>query len=161
TPYKHPRAGPARPPRGGPVGGPAGPPPPHHPVLGAAIELADTGELLLSGRLSLRTHTWLADHTVAGTVLLPGAAFAELAVRAADEVGCHSVEELTLQAPLLIPADTAVRLQVRVGAADAHGSRSLDLFSCREDAATQQWTAHATGALTADAMTRKRVPGPD
>ncbi|MFE0603977.1 type I polyketide synthase [Streptomyces sp. NPDC058871] len=141
--------------------GAAGLDPADHPVLGAAIELADTGELLLSGRLSLRTHPWLADHAVAGTVLLPGAAFAELAVRAADEVGCHTVEELTLQTPLLIPADTAVRLQVRVGAEDAHGSRSLDLFSCREDAATPQWTAHATGALTADATPRKPAPAPD
>ncbi|MFE0639771.1 SDR family NAD(P)-dependent oxidoreductase, partial [Streptomyces sp. NPDC058875] len=141
--------------------GAAGLDPADHPVLGAAIELADTGELLLSGRLSLRTHPWLADHAVAGTVLLPGAAFAELAVSAADEVGCHTVEELTLQTPLLIPADTAVRLQVRVGAEDAHGSRSLDLFSCREDAATPQWTAHATGALTADATPRKPAPAPD
>ncbi|MFD0409757.1 type I polyketide synthase [Kitasatospora sp. NPDC127116] len=135
--------------------GAAGLDPADHPVLGAAIELADTGELLLTGRISLRTHPWLADHAVAGTVLLPGAAFAELAVRAADEAGCHTVEELTLQSPLLIPADTAVRLQVRVGATDAHGSRSLDLFSCREDAATPHWTAHATGTLTADATTRE------
>ncbi|MGW7580994.1 type I polyketide synthase [Kitasatospora sp. NPDC054768] len=135
--------------------GAAGLDPADHPVLGAAIELADTGELLLTGRISLRTHPWLADHAVAGTVLLPGAAFAELAVRAADEAGCHTVEELTLQSPLLIPADTAVRLQVRVGATDAHGSRSLDLFSCREDAATPHWTAHATGRLTADATTRE------
>ncbi|WTA56945.1 SDR family NAD(P)-dependent oxidoreductase [Kitasatospora purpeofusca] len=143
--------------------GSAGLDPADHPFLGAAIELADTGELVLSGRLSLRTHPWLADHAVAGTVLLPGAAFAEIAVRAADQAGCHTVEELTLQSPLLIPADTAVRLQVRVGAADAHGSRSLDLFSCREDAATPHWTAHATGGLTADATTRKppSVPAPD
>ncbi|WP_438268018.1 type I polyketide synthase [Kitasatospora purpeofusca] len=143
--------------------GAAGLDPADHPVLGAAIELADTGELVLSGRLSLRTHPWLADHAVAGTVLLPGAAFAELAVRAADQAGCHTVEELTLQSPLLIPADTAVRLQVRVGAADAHGSRSLDLFSCREDAVTPHWTAHATGGLTADATTRTppSAPGPE
>ncbi|POG47735.1 modular polyketide synthase BFAS4, partial [Streptomyces sp. ZL-24] len=141
--------------------GSAGLDPAGHPLLGAATELADTGELLLSGRLSLRTHPWLADHAVAGTVLLPGAAFAELAVRAADEAGCHTVEELTLQSPLLIPADTAVRLQVRVGAADAHGTRSLDLFSCREGATTPHWTAHATGVLTADATTRKPPPAPD
>uniref|UniRef100_UPI000565121A type I polyketide synthase n=1 Tax=Streptomyces sp. PsTaAH-124 TaxID=1157638 RepID=UPI000565121A len=140
--------------------GSAGLDPAGHPVLGAAIELADTGELLLSGRISLRTHPWLADHAVAGTVLLPGAAFAELAVRAADEAGCHTVEELTLQAPLLIPADAAVRLQVRVGAADAHGTRSLGLFSCREDATTPHWTAHAAGVLTADATTREPSPAP-
>ncbi|KOG87213.1 hypothetical protein ADK38_26700, partial [Streptomyces varsoviensis] len=33
-----------------------------HPLLGAALEAADSGELVLSGRLSRRTHPWLADH---------------------------------------------------------------------------------------------------
>ncbi|GAA1390451.1 hypothetical protein GCM10009639_19290 [Kitasatospora putterlickiae] len=155
TAFQHSRYWPEPAPTAAADVGAAGLDPAGHPVLGASIELADTGELLLTGRISLRTHPWLADHAVAGTVLLPGAAFAELAVRAADEAGCHTVEELTLQSPLLIPADSAVRLQVRVGATDAHGGRSLDLFSCREDAATPHWTAHATGRLTADATTRE------
>ena len=38
--------------------------------------------LTLTGRLSLATHPWLADHAVAGTVVLPGTAFVELALRA-------------------------------------------------------------------------------
>ena len=118
-----------------------------HPLLGAALEVAESGELVLSGRLSLRAHPWLADHQVSDIVLLPGAAFVELAVRAADEAGCAVVEELTLQAPLLLPPDGAVRLQLRVGVADASGRRSLDLFSRREDAAGPEWTPHATGTL--------------
>ncbi|QMU73985.1 SDR family NAD(P)-dependent oxidoreductase [Streptacidiphilus sp. P02-A3a] len=121
-----------------------------HPLLGAALEVAETGELVLSGRLSLRTQPWLADHRVSDVVLLPGAAFVELAVRAADEAGCPVVEELTLQAPLLLPSDGAVRLQLRVGAADADGRRPLDLFSRREDATGPEWTPHATGLLGPD-----------
>ncbi|MEV0263453.1 type I polyketide synthase [Streptomyces sp. NPDC050617] len=118
-----------------------------HPLLGAAIEVADSGELVLSGRLSQRTHPWLADHRVSDTILLPGAAFVELAVRAADEAGCPVVEELTLQAPLFLPPDAILRLQLRVGAADAEGRRAIDLFSRREDAAAGDWTPHATGIL--------------
>ncbi|MEV0281373.1 type I polyketide synthase, partial [Streptomyces sp. NPDC050610] len=121
-----------------------------HPLLGAAIDVADSGELVLSGRLSQRTHPWLADHRVSDTVLLPGAAFVELAVRAADEAGCPVVEELTLQAPLFLPPDAVLRLQLRVGAADADGRRTIDLFSRREDAATD-WTPHATGVLGPEA----------
>nr|WP_234352367.1 acyltransferase domain-containing protein [Streptomyces sp. NRRL F-6492] len=49
-----------------------------HPLLGAAVELADGEGAVLTGRLSLRTHPWLADHAVFGTVLLPGTAFVEL-----------------------------------------------------------------------------------
>ncbi|WP_172388275.1 polyketide synthase dehydratase domain-containing protein, partial [Streptomyces sp. MNP-20] len=67
------------------------------------------------------THPWLADHAVAGRVLLPGTAFVELAVRAGDEVGCGVLEELTLAAPLVLPERGAVQLQVSVGAEDADG----------------------------------------
>ena len=35
-----------------------------------------------------RSHPWLADHVVLGSVLLPGTALVELALRAGDEVGC-------------------------------------------------------------------------
>ncbi|MFF9352774.1 type I polyketide synthase, partial [Streptomyces sp. NPDC014734] len=58
-----------------------------HPLLGAAVALADTDGFLYTGRLALDTHPWLADHVVAGSVLLPGTAFVELAVRAGDQVG--------------------------------------------------------------------------
>ncbi|CAM5435023.1 Acyl transferase domain-containing protein (Fragment) OS=Streptomyces griseomycini OX=66895 GN=FHS37_007818 PE=4 SV=1 [Streptomyces griseomycini] len=53
-----------------------------HPLLGAAIELGDTDGVLLTGRLSVQTHPWLADYVVQGSVLLPGTAFVgTLAVR--------------------------------------------------------------------------------
>ena len=60
---------------------------PEHPLLGATIEDPNDGGLTLTGRLSLATHPWLADHAVGGTVLLPGTAFLELALRAAEQVG--------------------------------------------------------------------------
>ena len=55
-----------------------------HPLLGASVTLADGG-LVLTGRVSLQTHPWLADHAVLETVLLPGTAFVEIALRAATE----------------------------------------------------------------------------
>ncbi|MFJ2444562.1 type I polyketide synthase, partial [Streptomyces sp. NPDC087658] len=58
-----------------------------HPLLGAAVPLADTDGVLFTSRLSTRTHPWLADHGVLGSVLLPGTAFLELVVRAGDQVG--------------------------------------------------------------------------
>ncbi|WP_344397122.1 beta-ketoacyl synthase N-terminal-like domain-containing protein, partial [Streptomyces asiaticus] len=64
-----------------------------HPLVGAAVPLAGGEGLLLTGRLGLDTHPWLLDHAVMGSVLLPGTAFVELAVRAGDQVGCDQVEE--------------------------------------------------------------------
>ncbi|MET7921528.1 SDR family NAD(P)-dependent oxidoreductase [Streptomyces avermitilis] len=119
-----------------------------HPLLGAAVSLAGGDERLLTGRLSLRTHPWLSDHAVLGTVLLPGTAFVELAVRAADEAGCALLEDLTLEAPLVVPERGGVAVQVWVGAADGTGRRPLTVHSRPEDDADLPWVRHATGFVT-------------
>ena len=43
---------------------------------------------------------------------MPGTAFARARVRAGDQVGCGRVAELTLERPLVLPADGAVQIQV-------------------------------------------------
>ncbi|QDQ09836.1 type I polyketide synthase [Streptomyces spectabilis] len=120
-----------------------------HPLLGASVALAGTDGVLLTGRLSVQSHPWLADHEVLGSVVLPGSAFVELAVRAGDQVGCDLIEELTLEAPLLLPESGAVRVQVWVGAPDASGRRELTLHSSVGDVDEGRvWTRHATGVLS-------------
>ncbi|MFD7504298.1 SDR family NAD(P)-dependent oxidoreductase [Streptomyces sp. NPDC059850] len=119
-----------------------------HPLLGAAVELPDTGGLLFTGRLSLETHPWLADHAVMGSVLLPGTAFVELAVRAADACGCDEVAELTLQAPLILPERGGVRFQLLVSGPGEGGRREFSVHATPERATDEQvWTRHATGVL--------------
>ncbi|MFJ6619333.1 type I polyketide synthase [Kitasatospora sp. NPDC091335] len=126
-----------------------------HPLLGAAADLAGLDAVLLTGRLSLRSQSWLADHAVLGTVLLPGTAFVEIAVQAGEQVGCGFVEELTLAAPLVLPEDGAVRLQAVVQSPDAEGRRMLSVYSRPEDgsaaAGTDGWTRHATATLAPEA----------
>ncbi|MGW3297782.1 acyltransferase domain-containing protein, partial [Streptomyces xiamenensis] len=122
-----------------------------HPLLGAAVPLAGGEGVVLSGRLSLRSHPWLADHAVGGTVLLPGTAFVELAVRAGDEAGCGRIDELTLHAPLIIPEQGGVRLQIAVGEPGADGARSLQIHSQPDDAPDAAWRLHAEGTLLPDA----------
>ncbi|GHF52619.1 hypothetical protein GCM10010218_37610 [Streptomyces mashuensis] len=131
-----------------------------HPLLTAAAELPDGDGTLLTGRLSLRSHPWLADHAITGSVLLPGTAFVELALRAGDQVGCDHLEELTLQTPLVLPEHGGVQLRLAVGAADAAGRRPLTLHSRPEDAPDDEpWTRHATGVLATGAPAAPE-PGP-
>ncbi|WP_030872879.1 SDR family NAD(P)-dependent oxidoreductase, partial [Streptomyces sp. NRRL S-37] len=118
-----------------------------HPLLSAAVEFSDSDGLLLTTRLSLRTHPWLGEHVVMGNVLLPGTAFVELAVRAGDEVGCDRVEELTLAAPLVLPEQGGVQLHIQVGPADTAGRRVLTARSRPEGEDDRPWTEHATGVL--------------
>ncbi|MEU2849957.1 beta-ketoacyl synthase N-terminal-like domain-containing protein, partial [Streptomyces sp. NPDC007049] len=124
--------------------------PAEHPLLGAAVALGGMDGVLLTGRLSVQTHPWLADHAIMGSVLLPGTAFVELAVRAGDQVGCDLVEELTLEAPLVLPENGSMRVQVWVGAEDSSGRRELTFHSSAGDAEDgRTWTRHATGVLRA------------
>ncbi|MEE1768506.1 polyketide synthase dehydratase domain-containing protein, partial [Streptomyces sp. JV185] len=125
-----------------------------HPLLGATVFLADADadEIVMTGRLALGSHAWVADHGVLGSILLPGTAFVELAIRAGDQVGCDLLEELTLQAPLVLPEHGGRAVQVAVGAADAAGRRSVSVYSQEEDAEPNQWTRHAEGVLASGAV---------
>ncbi|MFE0654652.1 acyltransferase domain-containing protein, partial [Streptomyces sp. NPDC059534] len=120
-----------------------------HGLLGAAVPVAGGDRWLFTGRVSPKTHPWLADHAVGGTVLLPGTAFAEMAVRAADQVGCTVVAELTLHEPLVLPAGEGVRLQLWVDEPDERGHRQITVSSCPDqaDGLGQEWTRHAVGVL--------------
>ncbi|MFI6449793.1 type I polyketide synthase, partial [Kitasatospora sp. NPDC050543] len=119
-----------------------------HPLLGAAVPLAAVDGFLFTGRLSVQSHPWLADHAVMGSVLLPGTAFVELAIRAGDQVGCGVLEELTLAAPLVLPDQGGVQVQLVVEEADESGRRAVSLHSRLEDSTDGElWTRHATGVL--------------
>ena len=115
-----------------------------HAVLGAVVERPESGGVVLTGRLSVRAQRWLVDHAVAGVVLFPGAGFVELVLRAADEVGCAVVEELMLAAPLVLPAQGGVAVQVVVGGAGESGQRAVWVFSACADGG---WVCHAEGVL--------------
>ncbi|HRI63721.1 MAG TPA: SDR family NAD(P)-dependent oxidoreductase [Polyangium sp.] len=120
-----------------------------HPLLSTATTLATDDSRIFHGRLSLATHPWLADHVAFGQVLLPGTAFVELALFVALHVGLGGLEELTIDAPLNLPAKGATSLQLVVGLADETSRRTLVFYSRLEDASTDtNWVRHATAILS-------------
>ncbi|MEV0194740.1 SDR family NAD(P)-dependent oxidoreductase [Kitasatospora purpeofusca] len=133
-----------------------------HAVLGAAVARADSEGVLLTGSVSLATHPWLADHVALGTVLAPGAALVELAIRAGDEVGASTLDELVIEAPLVLPERDTLHLHVAVGAPDGTGARPVTIHSRPAPASAAEaartspaavdgaWTRHASGLLSAD-----------
>ncbi|WP_394839061.1 SDR family NAD(P)-dependent oxidoreductase [Pendulispora rubella] len=120
-----------------------------HPLLGAAVRLADSDGALFTGRLSRAEHPWLEGHQVFDTVIVPGTAFIELALVAAHHTGLERVEELTVENPLEIPARGAVRVQVSVGAPDEAGRRPFTVYG-QPEAPDAGWTRHAGGTLAAE-----------
>jgi acyl transferase domain-containing protein/acyl carrier protein len=127
-----------------------------HPLLAGAVHLAGGDDTVLTGRLGLDSHPWLADHVIAGATTVAGTALLEMAVRAGDEVGCGHVDELTMEAPLVLAPSGGVHVQVRVAGPDADGRREVTVHA-RPDTGEDPWTRHATGVLS---TTPHAVPAP-
>ncbi|MEU7146392.1 type I polyketide synthase, partial [Nocardia sp. NPDC046473] len=122
-----------------------------HPLLGAVVELP-SGGVVMTGRLSLREFAWLADHQVAGMVLLPGTGFVELLIAAGDYASAAVVDELTVVTPLLL-SDDAVQVRVSVGEPDAEGRCAASVYSRSDtgrdaEAAVTEWVLHASAVLS-------------
>ncbi|WP_344432331.1 type I polyketide synthase, partial [Amycolatopsis minnesotensis] len=130
-----------------------------HPLLGAAVSLADAGGVVLLGRISVAARPWLADHAIMDAILLPGTAFVELAIRAGDHVGCDRLDELTIEAPLVLDRTGAVEVQLSVSTPEEDGRRAVTVYSrpTGDDRLEGEWTRHATGFLAAGG----RAPGFD
>ncbi|WP_331754943.1 type I polyketide synthase, partial [Streptomyces chartreusis] len=121
-----------------------------HPLLGAAVPVAGSDAVLLTARLSTAVAPWLADHVVGETVVVPGTALVELALAAADRVGCDRVDELTLQAPLILPDQGSIQIQIALDAPDGTGARPLRLYGRPDHAQDDDsiWTLHAEGTVS-------------
>ncbi|MFB7294178.1 polyketide synthase dehydratase domain-containing protein, partial [Actinacidiphila glaucinigra] len=122
-----------------------------HPVLSAVVHDPDTGGMVLTGVVSQATHPWVADHVVAGAVLMPGAAWVELASQAADQLGCDTVDELVLNTPMPLADQETRRIQVSVAPANETGRHPVTIYS-RPHTTSQtnsaEWVQHASGYLT-------------
>ncbi|MFG1920264.1 SDR family NAD(P)-dependent oxidoreductase, partial [Micromonospora sp. NPDC048898] len=110
-----------------------------HPILAAAMHVAETNTTVHIGRLTMNTHPWLADHTVNTTTLLPGTALLDMALHAASHTATPAVADLTLHTPAVLTPATVLHLQVIT--TDA----TVTIHS-RTDA-DAPWVCHATGTL--------------
>ncbi|MFD7490953.1 type I polyketide synthase [Streptomyces sp. NPDC059832] len=129
-----------------------------HPLLVGSVALAGEDVSLFTSRLSLESHPWLSDHAVFGSVLLPGTAFVELALHAGERAGCAVLDELTIQAPLVLPERGAVILQVVVGAEGGDGRRPVAVHSSPAGSVEDEtWTLHASGVVAAEAVVHPAV----
>ena len=129
-----------------------------HPLLGDPQPAADGPQVRHSGVLSATRQPWLADHVIGDDLIVPAAALAELAFRAASDPALHAgpagapvraavrLAELSLRTPLILagPAD----VQVVVDAPDGTGDRPLTIWA-RPAGSAGRWTSHATATVTA------------
>ncbi|MFF8911491.1 type I polyketide synthase [Streptomyces olivaceoviridis] len=133
-----------------------------HLLLDRAVELPDSDGLLLLGRISPAAQPWLGDHVVQDLPVFPDIGFTELALRAAQEAGCRSLDELTVHTPLVLSATTATQVRVTLHGPDHDGVRKVAVHARRDGAGRGGWIRHATGAAgpTGERTTPANLSGP-
>ena len=113
-----------------------------HPLLGWRLRsVQPTWEADL-GDSSLQ---YLAGHVVQGSVVFPGAAYVEMALAAARELGidgCVSLEHLAFRRPLLLDGHEQTTVQFLYNP----GELSFEVHSASKNA-QPSWTLNATGRL--------------
>ncbi|MGB3443399.1 MAG: type I polyketide synthase [Actinophytocola sp.] len=131
-----------------------------HNMLSAVVTLPESDDVVLTGRLSLRTHPWLIGHTLLGRVIVPGTGYVEMAIEAGNQLGCDFLEEMVLETPLVVPDEGGCAVRFVVGRPDQHGSRHFTVYSRFDDAPAEWgWTRNASGVLASTAsMSKPTVP---
>uniref|UniRef100_UPI0030F4294C SDR family NAD(P)-dependent oxidoreductase n=1 Tax=Streptomyces sp. GSL17-111 TaxID=3121596 RepID=UPI0030F4294C len=124
-----------------------------HPMLAGAVRVGDRDEWMFTGRLSTDTQPWTRDHVVLGATIVPGTALVELALAAGRHVETPVLDELVLEAPLLLDPSVTRQLQVTVGPAGEDGRREVALYSRPErgtDDERPETVCHGRGRLARD-----------
>lgn len=122
-----------------------------HPLLGARL---DTAMPVFQKRLNASNPPYLRDHRIQDAILLPAAAYAEIAFAAAKQVleGEHfSVDEMSIYEALSLTANTD-RITQMVLTPEEEGA-SFQYFSRNANETQTTWTLHARGRIR-----RQQIP---
>ncbi|MBC6435614.1 type I polyketide synthase [Nostoc sp. HG1] len=118
-----------------------------HPLLGQKVRSA-IKETLFESELSINLQPFLVGHQVYGIVVLPGAAYLEIALAAAKVAfsSGSSLQQVLIQEPLIIPEDASRVVQL-ILTPEGVGQASFQILSQADDASS--WIQHATGKIQA------------
>jgi len=115
---------------------------PVHPLLGWPLKEAPAS---WENILDPRSQTWLADHRVGGAIVLPGAAYIEMALAAAREFfggSTQELEELDIVAPVVFDGEHARSIRFELNPRDG----GFQIRS-RQRLSDDEWSLNASGRL--------------
>ncbi|MFG3252553.1 type I polyketide synthase [Streptomyces sp. NPDC048172] len=118
-----------------------------HPLLGERVPVPDPQ---WEGTVEPSRVPWLGGHQVAGSTVMPGAAFAEMALSAGpatDPGRTVQVTDLAVMSGLTVPAATGDPVQVRVSTAVSGDLVTISSRRARAEGPSQPWQQHARGRL--------------
>ncbi|MEA5516849.1 type I polyketide synthase [Nodularia sp. UHCC 0506] len=124
-----------------------------HPLLGYRLrELAHlAGQYFWEVELDTKSLTYLRDHRVQGKVVLPGAAYLEMALSAAKQVfgsGIHYLQNVAFQKALFLPEKGDQTIQLLLAENETSNTADFKIFSRHSNApSSSPWVLHAAGKI--------------
>jgi acyl transferase domain-containing protein/NADPH:quinone reductase-like Zn-dependent oxidoreductase/NAD(P)-dependent dehydrogenase (short-subunit alcohol dehydrogenase family)/acyl carrier protein len=122
-----------------------------HPLLGSALRSPALKETVFQSELGAQDPAFLVDHQICGHVILPAAAYVEMALEGAHHLyggGMNRVENLFLQDALRLDFTVQTSIQTIFQTKD-RDSAAFEIFSAPGDGqeADAVWNRHAIGRV--------------
>ena len=113
-------------------------------ILGSAKDLA-SGDSVYTSRLSVKSQPWLSDHVIYGTVVVPGATYAAMALAA---VGTPSrVKDVFFYEPIILPEKSSREVQLTLHPLDDGADFSFQVHSRPYGERGAEWSLNAEGTV--------------
>ncbi|MGY4866794.1 SDR family NAD(P)-dependent oxidoreductase [Mycolicibacterium elephantis] len=117
-------------------------------ILGSAKELA-SGDTVYTSRLSVKSQPWLADHVIYGTVVVPGATYAAMALAA---VGSPArARDVFFYEPIILPEKSSREVQLTLHPVEKPGEDGREwrfqIHSRSYGERGAEWSLNADGTV--------------
>lgn len=113
-------------------------------ILGAEKDLA-SGDVVYTSRLSVKSQPWLSHHVIYGTVVVPGATYAAMAL-AAVGTPAH-VRDVFFYEPIILPDKQSREVQLTLHPAEDRGGWTFQVHSRPFGVRDAEWALNADGAV--------------
>jgi acyl transferase domain-containing protein/NADPH:quinone reductase-like Zn-dependent oxidoreductase/acyl carrier protein len=118
-------------------------------LLGSAKDLA-SGDSVYTSRLSVKSQPWLSDHVIYGTVVVPGATYAAMAL-AAVGTPAH-VKEVFFYEPIILPEKASREVQLTLHPLDQGDGWKFQVHSRPYGVRDAEWALNADGTAVSGAQ---------
>ncbi|MFY2859543.1 SDR family NAD(P)-dependent oxidoreductase, partial [Mycobacterium sp. THU-M104] len=131
-------------------------------ILGSAKELA-SGDSVYTSRLSVKSQPWLSDHVIYGTVVVPGATYAAMALAAVGPPA--RVKDVFFYEPIILPEKSSREVQLTLhpleGGVPNGGAFSFRVHSRPYGVRDAEWSLNADGTVSSGVTVTDGESAPD
>ncbi|QLL05858.1 type I polyketide synthase [Mycobacterium vicinigordonae] len=113
-------------------------------ILGSAKDLA-SGDVIYTSRLSVKSQPWLAHHVIYGTVVVPGATYAAMALAAVGPPA--RVQDVFFYEPIILPEKSSREVQLTLSPVDDGSGFTFKVHSRPYGVRDADWSLNADGTI--------------